>query len=110
MTGNCFEMIRCGSCCADGMLMWRNGYGLSRRGQHHDPTRPPIRPLPYPHSRRPDQGKLAMIVFENYGEIEIDAITTFGVSVKEGPNPIGFFGTGLKYAVAVLLRHGCKVS
>ena len=51
-----------------------------------------------------------MIVFENYGEIEIDAITTFGVSVKEGPNPIGFFGTGLKYAVAVLLRHGCKVS
>lgn len=51
-----------------------------------------------------------MIIFENRGEIDIDAITTFGVSVKEGPNPIGFFGTGLKYAIAVLLRSGHKVS
>lgn len=51
-----------------------------------------------------------MIVFENNGEIDIEAITTFGVSVKLGDNPIGFFGTGLKYAIAVLLRTGHKVS
>jgi hypothetical protein len=51
-----------------------------------------------------------MIVFENEGEIDIDAITTFGVSVKLGENPIGFFGTGLKYAIAVLLRTEHKVS
>lgn len=47
-----------------------------------------------------------MIVFENAGEIDVRSISTFGVSVKEGSNPIGFFGTGLKYAIAVLLRTG----
>jgi hypothetical protein len=46
-----------------------------------------------------------MVVFENKGEIDVSAITTFGVSVKDGDTPIGFFGTGLKYAIAVLLRH-----
>ncbi|MGA0608868.1 hypothetical protein [Caldimonas sp. KR1-144] len=44
------------------------------------------------------------VLFENPGEIDIRSISTFGVSVKEGSNPIGFFGTGLKYAIAVLLR------
>lgn len=51
-----------------------------------------------------------MIVFENPGEIDIRSISTFGVSVKEGDNPIGFFGTGLKYAIAVLLRTGHRVT
>lgn len=51
-----------------------------------------------------------MIVFRNQGEIDIRSIASFGVSVKEGENPIGFFGTGLKYAIAVLLRTGHKVS
>lgn len=46
------------------------------------------------------------IVFENQGEIDIRSVCTFGVSVKEGDSPIGFFGTGLKYAIAVLLRTG----
>lgn len=50
-----------------------------------------------------------MIIFENAGEIDVRSISTFGVSVKEGDNPIGFFGTGLKYAIAVLLRTGHKV-
>ena len=50
-----------------------------------------------------------MIVFENAGEIDIRSITSFGVSVKTGDSPIGFFGTGLKYAIAVLLRMGQKV-
>jgi hypothetical protein len=51
-----------------------------------------------------------MIIFENAGEIDIRSISTFGVSVKEGDNPIGFFGTGLKYAIAVLLRTGHEVT
>lgn len=51
-----------------------------------------------------------MIVFENPGEIDIRSISTFGVSVKEGANPIGFFGTGLKYAIAVLLRAGHAIT
>lgn len=50
-----------------------------------------------------------MIVFKNKGEIDVRSISTFGISVKEGNNPIGFFGTGLKYAIAVLLREGCNV-
>lgn len=50
------------------------------------------------------------VVFENPGEIDAAAIRTFGVSVKEGENPIGFFGTGLKYALAILLRTGHTVT
>lgn len=50
-----------------------------------------------------------MIVFENPGEIDPVAISTFGISVKEGDNPIGFFGTGMKYALAILLRNGHRV-
>lgn len=51
-----------------------------------------------------------MISFQNDGLIDIRAITTFGVSSKEKENAIGFFGTGLKYAVAICLRHGHKVT
>ena len=36
-------------------------------------------------------------------------IFTMGASVKEGSNPIGEFGTGLKYAIAVTLRLGGKI-
>ena len=46
-----------------------------------------------------------MIVFTNPGVIDIRAMTTFGVSVKKSENPIGLFGTGFKYAIAVLLRN-----
>lgn len=52
----------------------------------------------------------ALIVFENPGEIDVRSISSFGVSVKEGDSPIGFFGTGLKYAIAVLLRTGHEVT
>ena len=51
-----------------------------------------------------------VVVFENPGEIDAAAMVTFGVSVKENENPIGFFGTGLKYAIAILLRTGHKVT
>jgi hypothetical protein len=53
---------------------------------------------------------MSYVVFENPGEIDAAAIRTFGVSVKEGENPIGFFGTGLKYALAILLRTGHTVT
>ena len=51
-----------------------------------------------------------MIVFQNPGLIDIDAITTMGVSVKDGDSPIGYFGTGLKFAIATLLRNECSVT
>ena len=47
-----------------------------------------------------------MLVFENKGLMPLEAATTFGINVKLGENPIGFFGTGLKYAIAVCLRLG----
>lgn len=47
-----------------------------------------------------------MLNFFNKGEIDPRLITTMGVNVKEGDNPIGFFGTGLKYAIACVLRTG----
>jgi len=51
-----------------------------------------------------------MIYFKNEGVIDLRAMTTFGVSVKEGENPIGFFGTGFKYAVSIILRLGGNVT
>lgn len=50
------------------------------------------------------------IVHETPGLIDIRSFTTFGLHVKPNSNsPIGKFGTGLKYAVATLLRLGCKI-
>lgn len=50
-----------------------------------------------------------MIVFSNTGLIDIKAIQTFGASSKlEGA--IGYFGTGLKYAIAIALRENCGVT
>jgi len=50
-----------------------------------------------------------MISFQNHGLLDLRALRTFGVSAKESDNPIGMFGTGLKYALAILLREGCRV-
>src|SRR5437867_1027619 len=50
-------------------------------------------------------------VFENPGVIDPRSITTFGVSSKDNASKaIGFFGTGLKYAIAILLRNGCGIT
>lgn len=49
------------------------------------------------------------VCFQNDGEIEINTIRMLGVSVK-GEGAIGFFGTGLKYAIAILLRENCAVT
>jgi hypothetical protein len=51
-----------------------------------------------------------MIVFQNKGEIDLRSVKTFGISAKDHANPIGYFGTGLKYAIAVCLRHGCGIN
>lgn len=49
------------------------------------------------------------VVFRTPGLIDLRAFTIFGVSAKpNSDSPIGFFGTGLKYAIAVLLRTNPK--
>lgn len=50
-----------------------------------------------------------IVSLTNPGLIPMEAVTTMGVSAKEGENPIGFFGTGLKYAIASLLRTSHKI-
>lgn len=49
------------------------------------------------------------IYFANSGLMDLDVIRTMGVSVKDNDNPIGYFGTGLKFAIATLLRTGHRV-
>lgn len=49
------------------------------------------------------------VYFANKEPIDINAIAVMGVSVKTGKNPIGFFGTGLKFSIATLLRSGCGI-
>lgn len=51
-----------------------------------------------------------IVSLTNTGLIPMDAVTTMGVSAKGGENPIGFFGTGLKYAIAGLLRTSHKIT
>lgn len=49
---------------------------------------------------------LPKLSFANPGELDPRLITTFGANVKESSNPIGYFGTGLKYAIACIVRGG----
>jgi len=55
------------------------------------------------------QHEETMIHFKNKGKIDPRAITIMGASVKK-ENSIGFFGTGLKYAIAICLRNGLEIS
>jgi len=60
----------------------------------------------------PDLNNLAAepVRFINPGHLDPRAFQVFGLSVKSGSTtPIGQFGTGLKYAIAVCLRHGCSI-
>jgi hypothetical protein len=43
-----------------------------------------------------------MLFFCTPGLIDLEAVFTFGVHAKETENPIGYFGTGLKYAIVTL--------
>ncbi len=49
------------------------------------------------------------LIFKTPGPIDLDVIRTFGINVKENDNPIGHFGTGLKYAIAICLREGIGI-
>ncbi len=49
------------------------------------------------------------VIFRNKASIDPRSITTFGVSAKETNSPIGYFGTGLKYAIAVLVRNNISI-
>lgn len=49
------------------------------------------------------------LIFTNPGVIDPVAMMTFGVSAKTKDTAIGMFGTGLKYAIAVLLRNGYHI-
>lgn len=51
------------------------------------------------------------IISENPGEADPRALTTLGVNVKEDEeSAIGFFGTGFKFSVATILRHGERIT
>jgi hypothetical protein len=51
---------------------------------------------------------MSAIVHQTPGLIDIRAFTTMGMSAKVSTNPLGQFGTGLKYAIAVLVRAGAR--
>jgi len=51
-----------------------------------------------------------VIIFQNPGLIDMAVVTTMGVSVKDGDEVIGFFGTGLKFSIATILRDGGSVT
>lgn len=50
------------------------------------------------------------VYFSNPGLIDLDVCRVMGASIKIGENPIGYFGTGLKNAIAILLRNGHRVT
>jgi len=52
---------------------------------------------------------MKQVSFVNQGEIDIRAISHFGLHAKQSESAIGYFGTGLKYALAVLVRTGHKI-
>ena len=53
---------------------------------------------------------MTYICFSNPGELDLRALRIHGINAKpNSDNPIGFFGTGLKYAIAVCLREGFEI-
>lgn len=51
------------------------------------------------------------VVFKTPGKLDLRSIMTFGLNSKPNTgHPIGFFGTGLKYAIAVLVRNKIPVT
>ena len=50
-----------------------------------------------------------VVCFYNNGTFDKRAFTMMGLSAKQDDTAIGFFGTGFKYAIATLLRHGCDI-
>ena len=52
---------------------------------------------------------MTYVIFENHGTLDPRALTIMGLNAKENTNPIGYFGTGFKYGIAIALREGCNV-
>jgi hypothetical protein len=49
------------------------------------------------------------LLIENKGELDISSLILLGASTKRNDSgKIGFFGSGNKYAIATLIRHGIK--
>lgn len=53
---------------------------------------------------------MSTLYFHNPGEIDIRGATIAGLSAKDSGQPIGFFGTGLKYAIACVLRWNGSIT
>jgi len=53
---------------------------------------------------------MTKLYFMNKGAFDVSAMLTFGVSAKETDDAIGYFGTGFKYAIAIILRLGGSIS
>ena len=51
---------------------------------------------------------MSKVYFMNDGEFDVSSMLTFGVSVKE-EGSIGYFGTGFKYAIAIILKLGGSI-
>lgn len=52
---------------------------------------------------------MTCVVFTTPGLMDIRSVTVMGLSAKpNSKNPIGYFGTGLKYSIGCLIRLGCK--
>ncbi len=60
---------------------------------------------PSTYTIRPD-----LLYFRNAGEIDPRLVTIMGTNIKKTSNAIGQFGTGLKYAIAVIKRLGGSIT
>ena len=50
------------------------------------------------------------VVHVTKGKLDLRSLSTFGLNAKPNTtNPIGYFGTGMKYAIAVLLRKHVSI-
>jgi len=51
------------------------------------------------------------VVHKTQGKLDLRSLTVFGLNAKPTTDtPIGYFGTGLKYAVAVLARNNIPIT
>lgn len=51
-----------------------------------------------------------IVLMRNPGLLDVRGITTFGLNAKPNTkSPIGYFGTGLKYAIATLVRNNIPI-
>lgn len=55
------------------------------------------------------EGVMSTVYFTTPTILDLNFVRIMGVSVKTGSNPIGYFGTGLKFAIATLLRNKQKI-